>query len=75
MAPSQRVRVPRIIQKRKIVRLLPAMLVGSNRQQKGVFLLVVDFWHVKPEYWPGATKGEFSLARRKKSPYEVGWRV
>jgi len=39
------------------------MLVGSN---KGVFLLVVDFWHMKPECWPGATKGEFNLARRKK---------
>jgi len=66
MAFSQRVRVPRIIQKRKILRLLPAMLVGSNRQQQRIFLLVVDFWYVKPEYWPGATKGEFNLARRKK---------
>jgi len=35
-------------------------------QQKGVFLLAVDFW-LKPEYWPGATKGRFNLARRKKT--------
>ncbi|KAG5348375.1 RRP15 protein, partial [Acromyrmex charruanus] len=30
--------------------------VGSSRQQKGVFLLVVVFWHIKPEYWPEPTK-------------------
>jgi len=66
MASSRRVRVPRIIQKRKVLRLLPAILVGSSRQRKGIFLLVVDFWLTKPEYWPGATKGEFNLARRKK---------
>jgi len=67
MAPSRRVRVSRIIHKRKILRLLPAILVGNSRQQKGVFLLVIDFWYMKPEYWPGATKGEFNLARRKKN--------
>jgi len=67
MAPSRRVRVSRIIHKRKILRLLPAILVGNSRQQKGVLLLVIDFWYMKPEYWPGATKGEFNLARRKKN--------
>ena len=67
MASSRRVRVPRIIQKRKVLRLLSAILIGSNRQRKGVFLLVVDFWLMKPECWPGATKGEFNLARRKKN--------
>jgi len=66
MASSRRVRVPRIIQKRTVLRLLPAILVGNSRQQKGVFLLVVDFWFMKPKCWPGATKGEFNLARRKK---------
>jgi len=50
----------------KILRLLPAMLAGSSWQEKGAFLLVVDFWHLKSEYWPGTTKGEFNLARRKK---------
>jgi len=45
---------------------LPAILVGSSRQQKGVFFLVVDFWLMKPKCWSGATKGEFNLARRKK---------
>ena len=64
MASSRRVRVPRIIQKRKVLRLLPAILIGSSRQRKGVFLLVVDFWLMKSECWP--TKGEFYLARRKK---------
>jgi len=44
---------------------MPAILVGSSRQRKGVFLLV-DFWLMKPKCWPGATKGEFNLARRKK---------
>jgi len=58
MASSRRVRVSRIIQKRKVLRLLPAILVGSNRQQKGVFLLVVNFWHMKPKYWPGAMKSQ-----------------
>jgi len=66
MASSRRVRVPRIIQERKVLRLLPTILVGSSRQRKGVFLLIVDFWFMKPEFWPGATKGEFNLARRKK---------
>ena len=69
MAFSRRVRVSRIMQKRKVLRLLPTILVGSSRQQKGVFLLVVDFWLMKPEFWPGATKGEFNLARRKKCIY------
>jgi len=41
MAPSRRVRVSRIKHKRKILRLL---LTISSRQQKGVFLLVVDIW-------------------------------
>ena len=61
MAPSRRVRVPRIVHKRKILRLLSAI----NRQQKGVFLLIVVFWHMKPEYWPEATKGEFNLEQKK----------
>jgi len=42
------------------------MIAGNSRQQKGVFLLVVDFWHIEPEYWPGTTRGEFNLVRRKK---------
>jgi len=37
-------RVLRIVKKRKILRLLSAILVGNNQQQKGVFLLVIDFW-------------------------------
>jgi len=64
MASSRRVRVPHIIQKRKVLRLLPAILaaVGSKIE----FLLVVDFWLMKPKCWPGATKDEFNLARRQK---------
>ncbi|KYM80042.1 hypothetical protein ALC53_09568 [Atta colombica] len=45
------------------------MLIGNSWQQKEVFLLVVEFWHMKLECWPGVTKGEFNLARRKKSIY------
>ena len=51
MALSRRVRVSRIVRKRKILRLLLAMIAGNNRQysqqQKGVFLLVTDFWQAK----------------------------
>ena len=69
IAPLRRVRVSRT--KRKILRLLPATLIAGSsrqcsRQQKGVFLLVVDFWHIKPEYWPGAMKSKINLAKRKK---------
>jgi len=32
MASSRRVRVSRIIQKRKVLRLLPAILVGSKKE-------------------------------------------
>jgi len=35
-------------------------------QQKYFSLLSIS-GYVKPEYWPEATKGEFSLARRKKT--------
>ena len=79
IAPSRRVRVSRIVQKRKILRLLPTMLVGSSWQQKGVFLLVVDFWHMKPEcvgqeqrkvssIWPEERRISKSIRR----VYEVG---
>jgi len=81
MASSRRVRVSRIVQKRKILRLLPMMLIGNNGKKEYFSLLSISGQDKKPECWPGATKGEFNLARRKKSTYcksiveEVGWCV
>ena len=39
MASSRRVRVPRIIQKRKVLRLLPAILVGSKKEYFSLLLI------------------------------------
>jgi len=75
MASSRRVRVSRIVQKRKILRLLLTMLIGNSWQQKGVFLLVVEFWHMKLECWPGRKVSSIWPEERRVSTvriYEVG---
>jgi len=58
MALSRRVRVSRI----KSVKYY-----ACHWQQKEYFSLLSNSGYVKPEYWPGATKGESNLARRKKT--------
>jgi len=47
-APSRRVRVSRIKHKRKILRLLPTIIVGSKKEY---FSLLSLFGYIKPGYW------------------------
>jgi len=51
------------------------MLIGNSWQQKGVFLLVVEFWHMKLECCPGRKVSSIWPEERRVSTvriYEVG---
>jgi len=55
-----------LLRRVRISRIKSVKSYAYDNKKKYFFLLSIP-GYVKPEYWPGATKGEFNLARRKKT--------